>query len=277
MDPRAHERATECALALRALALVVWEHVVHASGVDVQALPQVLRGHGGTLDVPAGEAVAPRAGPEQHSARLGRLPQREVARVTLQRVGLRPHALQQVSLRVAGQSAVVGEAGHGEIHVALHLVGVAPLHEPLRDPDHFVDVVRGAREVGGGQYAQLGLIPVECLGVEVRYLPRSLALRKGGGDHLVFAALQHFLAHVADIGYILYVDYAQPLDLQAPADPVGHEVRPQVANVCVAVDRGAAAVHPHQPRLKGLHRLHTPGEGIGKSHSLTCNGSSDSV
>ena len=143
--------------------------------------------------------------------------------------------------------------------------------------DHLFDVVGGAREVGCGQDAQPGLVRVKGLGVEVRYLPRRLALRQRGCDHLVLAALQHFLAHVAHIGYILYVDNTQPLRLQSAADPVGHEVRPQVANVRVAVDRGAAAVHPHHPRLKGLDGFHTSGEGIGKSHGLACNGKSDCV
>ena len=268
MHPHLNERPSERALALGALTLVVRKHVVHAAGVDVQPLAQILRGHCGALDVPAGEAVAPRAGPEQHSARLCRLPKREVSRVALQRVGLRPHALQQVAAGVAGQAAVVREAGHGEVDVAIHLVGVAPLHEPLRDSYHPVDVVRGAREVGSGQDAQLGLVPVKGFLVEVRNLPGSLALRQRGCDHLVFAALQHLLAHMAHIGYILYLDYTQALRLQATADPVGHEVRPQVANVCVAVDRWAAAVHTHQPRLKWLDRLHTAGEGIEESHSL---------
>ena len=59
-DPRVH---AERALALGHLVGVVDAHVVDAAGVDVEAVAEVLRGHGRALDVPAGEAAPPRRVP----------------------------------------------------------------------------------------------------------------------------------------------------------------------------------------------------------------------
>ena len=84
-DPRERPHAGE-RLALGALVLVVRENVVDAAGVDVYLWTEVLGAHGGALDVPAREAPAPRAGPDQlGSARLRGLPERKVARILFQR------------------------------------------------------------------------------------------------------------------------------------------------------------------------------------------------
>ena len=61
--PVTDERDPVGPLALRQLPLVMGEDVVHAARVYVQLGPQVLDGHGGALDVPAWEALAPRARP----------------------------------------------------------------------------------------------------------------------------------------------------------------------------------------------------------------------
>src|SRR6267142_6615067 len=104
VDPEADDGMRERALGLRDLVLVVREDVVDAAGVDVETLTEVLRAHGGTLDVPARVAVAPRRWPHQRSAAgLGLLPEREVGRVALRRIDLRAHALLQRLLHVAGK------------------------------------------------------------------------------------------------------------------------------------------------------------------------------
>ena len=80
--PRVH---VEHALALGDLVGVVHPDVVDAAGVDVEAVAEVLGGHGRALDVPAGEAAAPRRVPLLLAlhARRGELPEREVGRVAL--------------------------------------------------------------------------------------------------------------------------------------------------------------------------------------------------
>src|ERR1035437_3401671 len=72
LDPRA--------LALRDFVLVMRENEVFAAQVQVKAWPEELHAHGAALDVPAGPAFAPRAGPEHRAVlRHARLPEREVS------------------------------------------------------------------------------------------------------------------------------------------------------------------------------------------------------
>ncbi len=73
VQPGADERLAGGRLALGDLVLVVGEDVVHAAGVDVEALAEVLHAHRRALDVPAGPAGAPGRVPAG-LARLGPLP-----------------------------------------------------------------------------------------------------------------------------------------------------------------------------------------------------------
>src|ERR1035441_315604 len=72
LDPRA--------LALRDLILVMGEHEVFAPQMQVKAWPEEFHAHGAALNVPAGPAFAPRAGPEHRAVlRRARFPEREVS------------------------------------------------------------------------------------------------------------------------------------------------------------------------------------------------------
>ena len=80
VNPVLDEGFAGIAFALRDLVFVMRKDQIDAARVNVDLLAQVLERHGAAFDVPAGEAIAPRAGPLHHAARLGRLPQREVFR-----------------------------------------------------------------------------------------------------------------------------------------------------------------------------------------------------
>ena len=84
VQPVAGERLAGGRLALGDLVLVVRKDVVHAAGVDVEALAEVPHAHRGALDVPAGPAPAPRRVPADVAVLLvPRLPQREVGEILL--------------------------------------------------------------------------------------------------------------------------------------------------------------------------------------------------
>ena len=100
VHPAADDAMACHAFGLRDLRLVVWEDVVGAAGVDVEALAEQRHGHGRALDVPAGESVAPRARPDLQTVLARRLPQREIARVALARVDLSARAGEQLGGRV---------------------------------------------------------------------------------------------------------------------------------------------------------------------------------
>src|SRR5438132_8215578 len=82
--------------ALSALILVVREDVVDSTSVNIEARSEVLGAHRCTFNVPSGEAAAPWALPHQlRAAGFRGLPQREIARILLQRIGLCAHPLTQ--------------------------------------------------------------------------------------------------------------------------------------------------------------------------------------
>ena len=195
--------------------------------------------------MPAREAFSPGAVPLDHPSGFGGLPQGEIARVALERVGFHPDGFQEFGfVDIAGQLAVLRESGHREIDVAVGLVRQPLLDEPLCDLYHLGDVVGRLREFVRGPDSQLTLVGQKAVGVELGYLGGSLAFLDSGGDYLVLAAFEHLLAHMPHVGDVLYVDDFQILGGEYPAYPVRHEIGAQVAYVRVPVHRRAAGVHP---------------------------------
>src|SRR5260370_42539369 len=115
---------------------MVWEHVVCATGVDVEPLAQKRHRHRRAFDVPAREAWAPRAGPDLEAVLAGRLPQREVARVTLARGDLAPRSGEQLCGAVARPPPLGGEGGGVVVPGAVHLVRTRLGDEKASQVDH---------------------------------------------------------------------------------------------------------------------------------------------
>ena len=125
MQPVAHERFAGGGLALRDFVFVVRECQVHAAGVDVERVAEIFHGHGGAFDVPAGAAGADARLPEM-LAGLGRLPQREIARVVF---FILVHVHARAGLDAGhvdfAELAVVRKLGDAEIDRAFAVVGEA--------------------------------------------------------------------------------------------------------------------------------------------------------
>ena len=68
-------------LALGNFTLIVGKDIVYAAAVYVEGLAEIFGGHGGAFDMPAREALAPRAGPAQNMLRLSFFPQGKVGRM----------------------------------------------------------------------------------------------------------------------------------------------------------------------------------------------------
>ena len=114
---------------LRDLVLVVGKDEVEPAPVDLEDGAEQLLGHHRALDVPAGPAATPRRVPGGVLARLVRLPEREVARVLLERVRL---LLLDLVRPLARQAAVLGKARDPEVDVALDRVRVVPSRPAAR-------------------------------------------------------------------------------------------------------------------------------------------------
>ena len=116
-------------LRLRDLVLVVREDEIQTAAVDLERRPEDLLGHRRALDVPARAAAPPRRVPPRVlGLRLVRLPEREVARVVLERVRL---LLLDLIRTLAGEPPVRGEAGDAVVDVAADRVGVPGLDQLL--------------------------------------------------------------------------------------------------------------------------------------------------
>ena len=96
----------------------------------------------------------------------------------------------------------------------------------------------------------VGLLDVDALfifpenaGVEFANFLEGLAFGQGGHNHLVAAGLGQLLPHMAHVGDVLDVIDLVAVYFQDAANPVGHQVGAQVADVSVAVHRRPAGVH----------------------------------
>src|SRR5947209_6931193 len=106
------------------------EDEVKAAEMDLEDGAQELLRHRRALDVPAGTPATPGRVPPRVFTLFRSLPQREVARVLLERarilVGL------DLVQSLAREPAVVSERRHAEVHVPARLVGV-PAADQLFD------------------------------------------------------------------------------------------------------------------------------------------------
>src|SRR2546429_1888315 len=78
MHPVAYRRLARDALALGNLVLMVREAQIDSASVDIELLAEVFGRHGGALDMPAGEADTPRAGPVHLAFLISVFPEREI-------------------------------------------------------------------------------------------------------------------------------------------------------------------------------------------------------
>ena len=246
MHPPIAPLVAQVALALCDLVGVVGEGVVDAAAVDVQILAEVLHRDAGALDMPAGIADAPGRIPFQRLVlKLGfGEPEHKVVLVAL--VSVLFDALAHADVQILGvevvEDIVALELGGVEVHVAAGKIGVAGVHQLGDDLDILVDAVGGGLDHIGGLDVELGAVVEEGVGVELGDLQHGLVLAAGALEHLVLAlvGVGGQMAHVGDVHDALDV-VAQ--EAQVLLQHVLHDVRAQVADMGIVVDRGATGVH----------------------------------
>ena len=234
---------------LRDLVLVVREHEVESAAVDLEHRPERVLGHRRALDVPARPAATPRRVPGGVLARLVRLPEREVARILLERVRL----LLLHLLPLARQPAVAGIARDAEVDVAPHRVRVTGVDELLDEADDRRDRVRRLRQRVRHPEAEIGRV-------------LEIPLRRTRGE-LGARARRGVVDLVVDVGDVVDERRLVPARAKPGAQPHPQHERTRVADVRPLVDRRAAEVHPDRAgRLRQL--LELPREGAVDAHGV---------
>ena len=251
VEPEAGEGLAGGGFRLGDLVFVVREGEVHAAGMDVERLAEVLHRHGGALDVPAGAAGAQGAVPIG-LALLARFPEHEVAGVLLVvLVGVHAGAVENALEVGVRELAVGGEGRDAEVDRAIAFVSVAAGGEALDERDHVLNVIRGSHHVFRLLEAQGVGILAEGAGVDLGVFAQGFA----GGDGL----LDDAVVHVGEVH-----DVIKPV--AAVAQPAAQDVLegegPQVADVGEVPDGRAAGVHADEAILPRRELFDLLGEGV---------------
>ena len=108
MDPVVNAAGAAGSHILGNFALMVREHEVHSAAVDIELISKVFLTHYGALKVPAGETVAPGAGPAHDMLRLCLFPECKVIRSTFVALAVKAAGAFQGCLQgAAGKDAVI--------------------------------------------------------------------------------------------------------------------------------------------------------------------------
>jgi hypothetical protein len=118
--------------------------------------------------------------------------------------------------------------------------------------------------VGGEQIQERG-VGVEGGLVSVRDLLGRLVLEARRDQHPVLAPVEALVAQMPDVGDVLDLEDVDPVIEHRPADEIGEEEGPEVADVGVAVDGRPAGVHPEPLPVGRLDGLDRPGERVAKA------------
>ena len=267
MHPVAYGGLTVGGHALGDLALVVRELEVHAPAVDVEGEAEVLGAHHAALQVPAGKAFTPRAGPVHQVALLGAFPQGEVQRAALLVLpfGAACVGLQLLDAPAAQRSVLMfgGILGHIEVHAAVHLVGITLVQDALHHPDLLDQVTGGCGLDAGVEDVEHPHHRMESVGVLLHHLHRLELLQPGPLGDLVLALVHiaHEMPHIGDVTDV--ADLVAQV-LQPAVEHVEGEETAHVAQVHIAVHGGPTDVQPYVRRGGGDELLLAPGERVGQ-------------
>ncbi len=227
-------KGTTGRLGLGDLIFVVRELQIGAATVDVKGAAQGIGRHGRALDMPAGTPIPPGRGPGRFAG-LGRLPQGKIQGVALVLPRLHPRAHSELIDGLAGEAAIVGEAAHGIVDIAVgRRIGMAPGDELTNEPLHGPHMLRRPRFQVRRPAEEGRLVLVH--GVDKtggKGLDRLPALQ-GAADDLV-----------VDIRDIAHIGHLQPPGTQVAHHRIKGHHHPRVAQMTVVVNGHTADIKAH--------------------------------
>jgi hypothetical protein len=238
---------------------VVREDEVDAAGVEVEVFAEVLEDHGGALEVPAGAAFTPGAGPVVVAIlRFASFPEGEVGEgvfgvfVVVEGGGGFGGAEFEFAVFEVGEAAVVFEGGDAEVNGAVGGgVGVTALDERFDHADLVRDVGDGAGFDVGREEVEGGAVGVEFLGPEAGEVGEGLTGFLGVAN-----------GFVVDVGDVADVEGGGATEFDDAAEDVLGGEGAEVADVGGAVNRGAAAVEAEGFAGEGGEGTGLAGEGV---------------
>ena len=176
VHPIVHHGMSLRGLRLCDFTLMVWEHQVHTSTVNVKFFAKIFAPHGCALAVPARKSVAPWRGPTHDMSWAGFLPKCEIHLVAFFAHTIEFAASIADFLEVAaGENAifiVFVVLHHVEIDRTIAFVGIASGNDLLHQFDLLDDVSRGMRLDGGRKHIELCHGSIKTIGIILGYLHR---------------------------------------------------------------------------------------------------------
>ena len=192
VHPEADERLAGERLRLRDLVFVMWEHEVHAAGMDVERLAQVLHRHHGALDVPARAALAQWGRPRPARRRFAAFHRTKSRASALSYSSTSTRAPARMPPKLVWRElAVAGEIRDAVIDRAVAHVSIAVVAELLDGRGHFVDVFGRFDDAFRAFEAKLGCVFEEALRIDLGVFGERFVLGRGVADD--------FVLHVGDI------------------------------------------------------------------------------
>jgi len=140
MHPIACKGISRGRLRLCYFVFMVGEYEVIATAVNVKIIPQILPGHGRTLNVPTRSSRPPRAFPGRLS-RFGGFPEGKVHGVALPGVNLHPGPRLHILGGPPRQFSVAGKRSYVKINVFVHHVSMPPLYQKAHHFHYFRQVL----------------------------------------------------------------------------------------------------------------------------------------
>ena len=245
-------------LRLGYLALMVWEHQVHAASVDVEHLAQILASHGSAFAMPTRESVAPRRGPAHDVFGLSFLPQGEIGLVVFLAYASQFTALVlDVLQRATAQDSVfefLVVSLDIEIDRSVRLIGKAVVENLLNQLLLFDDVPCGMRLDRGAQHVQRIHILMIAVGVVLCYLHRLQLFQSCLLGNLVFA-LVGIVLQMTYIRDVTHVPYFIAKVFQVTEQQVEGDGRTGMTQMGIAINGRTTDIHAHMRGVDGLETL----------------------
>ena len=136
-----------------------------------------------------------------------------------------------------------------EVDGAVGLVGIAVVHDLLDKLLLLDDVARSMRFDAGRQAVEFVHGLVEAVGIVLGHLHGFQFLQPGLLGNLVLA-LVGIVLQMAYVGDVAHVAHLVAQMLQIAEEEVERDGRTGMAQMGIAVDRGAADVHAHSPLVE---------------------------